>query len=292
MSYTKKEMAKLLTIFKKMDTKILKSFQTRFAYPPTNWGQVIYLWKNNLPITFYSWECPPRRIDYDKKYGRWVNFDVDIKKIVNGGRTDKYTEIPRIISKTNEEKWFIKNIINQNPNAKYIKLIADTNGLYLFPKSKIILGRSKINLLSEIFLNELRTKSKNLFGNLSPKFYLYTYFQNKYREKYEMYFNSILTSLTNKQNVIPIKSLEAWEDCMINHDGFDKENEIDEQRDVMNRIIASYCAEGMIFELLSKNNIIPNPVWINWEEKPETAVTTQILREKNSLQPLPIIYLN
>jgi len=37
-----------------------------------------------------------------------------------------------------KELWFIKEVVQKNSKASYIKIIADTNGLYLFVKTKMI----------------------------------------------------------------------------------------------------------------------------------------------------------
>jgi len=107
---------------------------------------------------------------------------------------------------------------------------------------------------------------------------------------YEMFFNFIYKSfLKDKSELVSSDILDAWKDCMINHIGMTKKDKI-EQLNVMKRVIASYAAEGMVFEILNRSKILPNPVWVNWEEIPNMAKTTNILRLRYGIEPMPIIY--
>lgn len=272
-----------------MNKTTLNKVKSEFTYPPQSWDTLVGLWKNDEPISFYSWECPPRQIKVDKKNGRWVNFDIDIKSIVEGKKLDEFTELPRLTSQWKKEKWFIETIVNQNPNATYTKIIADTNGIYLYTKSKEIMGEKKISFLSSKFKRYLESKSKELLGNSSPNLVLYTKFQGKFKREYEMFFDLISGSIEAGDGIAPKELLDYWMDRMINHIGL-AEKDKQERLDVLKRVIASYAAEGMVFELLNNSNILPNPVWVNWEEKPESAQTTELLRERYSLSPIPVIY--
>ena len=60
--------------------------------------------------------------------------------------------------------------------------------------------------------------------------------------------------------------------------------------DVLKRGIATYAAEGMLFEMFNKTKIIQNPIWINWEDEPDMAEASNILRVRYGLNKLPIIY--
>lgn len=272
-----------------MGIKQLNKIKEKFTYPPQNWERLEYLWKNNKPISFYSWECPPRQIKKDKKNGRWVNFDVDIKSVVEGKKLDKFTELPRLTSQWKKEKWFIETITSKNPNATYKKIIADTNGLYLYTKSKKILGEKKIKLLSNKFRDCLIVKSKELLINDCPKIVLYTDLQKKYRDEYEMFFKLVYDSFDKNKKLIPKRLFDYWMDRMINHIGLsDKDRK--EKLKIMKRVISSYAAEGILFELLSISGDFCNPVWVNWEEKPESTQTTELLRSRYGLDSIPVVY--
>src|SRR4030042_2257512 len=230
-----------------MDIEILNNIKSRFTYPPQNWDKLLSLWKNNKPISFYSWECPPRQINVDKENGRWVNFDIDITSVVEGKKLDRYTELPRITSQWKKEKWFIE-IVNKNPNCTYTKIIADTNALYIYQKSKEILGERKITYLSNKFKTHLERKSKKLLGPNTPKFMLYTSLQKKFKNEYDIFFDLVYENIAE---IIPKELLDYWMDRMIRHVGL-LDNDISERIDTQKRIVASYASEGVLFELLNK----------------------------------------
>lgn len=273
-----------------MTLSILAKLESRFTFKPEGWEEVALWWKNDFPISFYSWECPPRQIQTTKKYRRWVNFDIDLKSVVNGKKLDQFTELPRIITQPDKEKMFIESIININPKVTYTKIIADTNAPYLFVKSQKILGKERIRWLSREFKNLLEIKTTKLLGENKPNFSLYSSLQKGFKKDYEMFFQFIYKSFAgNNSPFVPREILIAWTECMVNHIGLTEEDK-KERLDILKRVIASYAAEGMVFQLLSIAKIMPNPVWVNWEEEPNLATTTQILRKRYGLKPVPIIY--
>ena len=273
-----------------MNTKNLEKIRKRFTYPPENLDKLINLWKEDKPISFYSWECPPRQVQEDEKNGRWANFDVDIEKVVQGKKLDKFTELPRLTFAWKKEKWFIENVIRKNPKASYTKLIADTNGLYLYIKSKKILGEKRIISLSKKFKKLIEGRSRELLGENSPKIILYTDLQNNFKNEYEEFFNLVYKSLEKKnQQLISQDLVNYWKERLIVHIGLDQKDR-SQKLDILKRVIASYASEGMVFSLLDQKGIMPNPVWVNWEEKPESVQTTEILRGRYGIACIPVIY--
>lgn len=275
-----------------MKIKALNKIKKFWTFPPENWEQVKFWWKNDLPISFYSWECPPRRVTEDKKFGKFVNFDIDIKKVVWGEKLDSYTEIPRINTRREEEKWFVENIILKSKNSTYIKFIADTNAIYLYPKSLKILGRPKIGKLLLEFKAELEKFSSLKINQKFPKFLLFTEIQKRFKKEYNDYFNLIMKSFTCSltSDFVPLKTLKYWESRIIKHVGLTPQMK-KERQDLLKRVIASYAAEGMVFYFASRTGRFPNPVWLNWEEKPISGKTTEILRKYFGLEPIPKVYL-
>lgn len=273
-----------------MTNKVIKTLLKNSTYKPDGLEAIKKAVNNNEPITFYSWECPPRQIVENGKLGRWVTFDVDIDSIVDGKMLDEFTEVPWITLETEKEKWFINKILPLYKKANYIKIIADTNAKYLFVKSYKILGGKKIRHLSYKFKISLEKKAKKLFGNKSPDFVLYTKLQKAFEKEYETYFNFVFNSFSGIKSDLVGKSInKAWYDCMFNHIGYSKGDKI-ELEEVMKRAIASYAAEGVLFEILDRAGTFPNPVWVNWEEKPSLARASNILRQRLGLNKLPIVY--
>ena len=275
-----------------MNIKIINQTKKMWTSPPENWEKVLSLWKNNQSITFYSWECPPRQVYSNRKYGKFVNFDIDIKAVVWGKKLDKYTEIPRINTRMKDEKWFIKNIVLKNPKTTYIKLIADTNAIYLFPKSLKILGKEKNTNLSYEFQRQLKLFSKLMIGKKFPRFTLFTKIQKKYLEEYETFFNLVYQSFNQNLSSSYVRKdiIDYWKIQLSEHIGL-TQRLTKEKMDLLKRIIASYAAEGMIFALASKEGVLPNPVWVNWEEPPPSGKNTEILRSRYGIEPIPKIYL-
>lgn len=275
-----------------MNIKILNKIKKLWTYPPENWERVLYWWKNDLPITFYSWECPPRQIKIDKDYGRFIDFDVDIEAVVSGKKLDQYTEIPRTNARLEDEKWFIKTIVLQNPKTKYLKLIADTNAYYLYPKSIKVLGEKKIAVLSRRFLNALKKFSCQNLDSKWPKFVLFTLVKRKYEDEYEIYFDLIYKSFDNNlsSKYVGQKIIDYWKARMTKHVGLEAKM-TKEKADLLKRVISSYAAEGMIFALAQSDKMMPNPVWVNWEEPPLSGNSTEILRKRIGLDSIPKIYL-
>jgi len=265
---------------------MISKLKSRFTYPSQNWEKVARLLKTNQKISFFSWECPPRQIVDDPAKGGWVNFDVDIKAIVDGKKIDAYTELPRLTAQVEKESWLIKTLNLPNPNFSYTKIVADTNGLYLYTKSRGILGSRKIKKLAREFAKTLTTKARLLYPTYTPKIVLFTSLMLPFKKKYESFFELVYKN----QNLVPKEIYSYWLDRMINHVGLNTNADKLDRLDLLKRVVASYAAEGMILSLLDQNKSFPNPVWINWEEKPESAITTEILRRRYGIPPLPVLY--
>jgi len=275
-----------------MDIKKLERLKNRFTYPPQNWDRIAELWENNEPISFYSWECPPRQIKNNRQYGKYVNFDINIKDVVNGTKLDLYTEIPRLTSLFTEEESFIKDVVLKCKNATYTKIVADTNGLYLYPRSGKILGKGKIQALSVDFKVALQDKVKELYPNLGfPRIILFTELMKEFKKEYKFFFDEVYRSFDSnlESKLVPNNLKDYWYKRMIMHIGLQK-GQSKERLDTLKRAVASYAAEGMIFALISSNKIFPNPVWVNWEEKPESVQSTEITRQRYGIGRLPVIY--
>ena len=258
----------------------------RFTYPPQNWDKIKRLLKTNQKISFFSWECPPRQIVNDPVRGKWVNFDINIKTVVDGNKIDAYTELPRLTTQVEKETWLIKTLGLPNPNFSYTKIVADTNGLYLYTKSRKILGSRKVKNLASEFARTLAAKAKLLYPSYVPKVILFTSLMSPFKKKYETFFELVYKNT----NLIPKEIYSYWSNRIINHIGLNTNADKSDRLDLLKRIIASYAAEGMVISLLDQNQSFPNPVWINWEEKPESAITTEILRSRYGISPLPVLY--
>ncbi len=269
-----------------MNQKTLNRIKNRLTYPAQNWEGFVELCNNKQKISFFSWECPPRQIATDPILGRWINFDIDIQTVVNGKKLDKFTELPRLTTQIENEKWFQNSIVASNSQFTYTKIVADTNGLYLFPKSSQILGKTKIKRLSEEFARLLMGRAVKIYGPTTPKVILFTSLMAPYKKEYQLFFDLIYTNI----KLVPRNIYLYWMNRLINHVGLDSKADKVERVEILKRVIASYAAEGMIFSALQQTSIFPNPVWVNWEEKPQSAQTTEILRSRYGISLLPVLY--
>ena len=105
-----------------------------------------------------------------------------------------------------------------------------------------------------------------------------------------MFFNLVLKSFkNNKSEFIPKSIWKHWEKRAKQHIGLSNQ-EKKEKNNAIKRTVASYCAEGMLLNLLDKSGKMPNPVWVNWEEPPENGITTEILRFRYGIEQIPILY--
>lgn len=284
----KKEVG-LSTIFK-MNANALSSVRNKFTDWPDNWERLFSWWKTDAPISFYSWECPPRQVQESPQYGRWVNFDLNLETIVKGNKLDQYTELPRLTTQPEQENWFIQTVVKKNNQATYTKIVADTNATYLFIKSGKILGEKKIAALSKKFRALLEKEANRLLGKNAPPIILFTALQKDFKAEYDLFFNLVCQSFQgNQSRFVPQPITRAWQKCLLDHIGLTKKDKA-EKSDVLGRIIASYAAEGMIFELISQTGILPNPVWVNWEEELNLAQTTDVLRKRYGLESMPKLY--
>jgi len=245
---------------------------------------------NRETVSFYDWECPPRQIKTERDGSKWVNFNIDLKSVVAGKKLDRYTELPKIVSKTKLIKEILKALDASRLKYKFYMLVADTNALYLYPDSVKKIGYDRVKKLSLHFQNLLQKKSNIFYGQNKIRVVLYTDLQGKFKEEYERSFGVINHDLNSKRNsIVPQNILKEWYKYLIGHVGLTKDLE-KQKEDLVKRVIASYAAEGIVFRLLDKSKVFPNPVWINLEEPFFSGATTELLRERQGISPFPKIY--
>lgn len=245
----------------------------------------------NKLITFYNWECPPRFLDYDSKKRIFVNYCVDMDKIFKGEKIDEFTEIPRVVEMKNREIKILKFLDKLGLNYRFSKIIADTNAWYITQKSVEILGKEKIQKSFNQFKEQIDKIIKECY-NKEIKTYFFTDLIKHTKKEYDFHVNEALNIL--KQNRKKIISDKIWKeelDYLGEHMGFNKSQK-NEQIQFAEKVIATYCSEGMIFDKLSKTNDFSNCVWLNIEEAFDSSIeTTNGLRIINGLERMPMIFL-
>ena len=246
-------------------------------------------------ITFYEWECPPRILDMDKKGKVFVNYCVDLDKVFRGKKLDKYSKIPRVMRNKKREENFLLLLRNLGLKFRFVRIIADTNAYYLTPVSLKILGKKKIKNkfleLKEKIKKEFRkndTIQKNVY--LSDV-YLFTDLINRYHKAYEETLNNSLRILeSSPANLISKKTWKELLKFTEKYMGFQKSQQ-KEMFDFTKRYVATYTAEGIIMELLSKTDKLSNCVWLNFAEADQYVIEiTNCMRKKMNLENLPMIF--
>lgn len=242
--------------------------------------------KKGEVISFFDWECPPRKLRKDKDGSTWFDFDLDLEKIVEGEKINKFTELPKLITKENETKAVLDLIGKEFGQKQLLKLIANTNWLYLYPDSLRRIGEARLREISERFENLLQKKANQLYGEGKIKLLNFTRLQERFKNGYDRAFDDVLG---NFEEIVPEEIKTQWETRLISHVGL-TEKQKRERKTLAKRVIASYAAEGVVFELLDKSGVLPNPVWISLDEPSFAGVTTEILRKRKGLPPLPKVF--
>lgn len=232
-------------------------------------------------ITFFNWECPPRFFD-----NGFVNYQVDLDKIFKGQKIDKYTELPRVVSQNEREIKILKFLNLLGINYRFVKVIADTNAYYLTPESLRKYGRKKI--VESFAKFKRRIEEKLISYPIKTKVYFFTKLLKSYEDLYSRSFERAYRLLQN--NKLVTKSILAKQFLRTKeHLGFKDRETI---KEFSLRTIATYAAEGMVFEKLSQTENFSNSVWLNIEEvNDRTIVISNSLRIKKGLRPLPMLFL-
>jgi hypothetical protein len=225
----------------------------------------------------FDWECPPRFID---KYGEkeFVSFDVDLKTIFKSKKIDEFTEIPRAISNKTMEIQNLEILARENKNIEFYKFIADTN-IELVKNKNVIADNNSIEKFYE-FKKLLENETKNypvktsiiLFSDFLKKKRLYLKYKNIYKTwlvkiNQDSSFKKLLNQQIRRTN----------EHMGIKNQIFAKQ--------IAAKTIASYAAEGAIFELLQARQ--ENYIWFNTSENDKRTIKiTNLARIKK----MPMIF--
>jgi hypothetical protein len=230
---------------------------------------------NGERITFFDWECQPRFIQTIDNQDI-VNYRVNFKNIFNKRKIDQYTELPRIIKNYEKEIKAIKKFKKMKLNFQFIKLIPDTNFSFITPESKKILSSQDATNIFQDFANQIKKISKNyptkinvlLFSSLLKK----SGMTLAYKKAYKKVMNTIDKSNFNNK-ILKLQIARTKKHMGIKNNNY--------AILVAKRTIATYAAEGLILEKLSKTKKFPNCIWLNFSEKNKrTIYITNYLRSE------------
>ena len=239
-------------------------------------------------LTFYDWECPPRFLDMTKNRKRFINYDVNFKAIFLGKKIDNYTELPRCVQ---DKKTEISNLLflrKLNIKFQYVKIIADTNVYLLTPDSLKILGTIKVQTIFNEFSKYLKQAVVNY--PVKTKAVLFTDLLKPYWQEYITFYQKALKTLQmNPEKLIPQKIYLEQLKRTKDHMGFENKKQI---ISFTNRTIATYAAEGMVFDLLTRTTPPNNWIWLNLRETDTRTISiSNCLRKQNNLGKLPMLFL-
>lgn len=273
---------------KKID-KIYNQIKAKSKRPIENESLVRFYLKKSLSgkkITFYDFECPPRFLDKKSQDKEFINYLVDLDNIFQNKKIDKFTEIPRIIKNQEQEKNILKFLISLGINFQFVKIIVDTNPKYITPESIKILGKKPIEEKLSEFKTKIREQTKNYPKPV--KIVLFSELIKPLQRQYENSFKKAL-KLLGANKLIPQSIWNQQLNRTQRHIGLKKQERIME---FSKRTVASYAAEGIVFELLSKTERFPNCIWLNTAEADKRTIEiTNCLRANKGISKLPMIFL-
>jgi len=243
--------------------------------------------EENIPMTFYNWECPPRYIDRDKSGNAFVNYRVDLTRIAKGEKLDYYTEIPRTIERADEEKKTLAYLADGRLNFRFVKVIADTNAFYITPESVAYVGKERITQAHQDFKQLIADKVSRY--PVPTQVCLCTELIKPFQATYDKAYEEALSLLdSDKNRLVTEQTYKAQLARTRDHVGLSERRQV---KIFTDRTIATYAAEGVAFDQLSQTNDFPNCVWLNIEEADQRTVDiTNSLRRNKGMGNLPMVF--
>lgn len=240
---------------------------------------------NKVLITFFDWECPPRTISRTGDGAQFVNYDIDLDKIFRGETIDRYTELPRAVSQQGDEIRALKYLIKSGLAFRFVKIIADTNAYYITPESVEIMGRERIEKVFNEF--QMRIKVKTKIYPVGVEVYRCTELLKPFAKMYDEAFQEAMLMLTARSDELVAPAvIEQQIERIGEHMGIEDRQRAEE---IARRVIATYGAEGIVFEPLSKTKALSNCIWMNLREtNARTISMTNCLRKARGQEPLPM----
>ncbi|MDO8482805.1 MAG: hypothetical protein Q7S86_03235 [bacterium] len=237
------------------------------------------------PVTFFNWECPPRRIgSTDGKF--FIDYNVDLGKIFQGKKTDEYTELPRVVERSEEEIEMLSFMRSLGFTFRFVKIVADTNAFYITPESLSVSGRRTLRNKFREFKNFI--KNETLVYPVKTEAVLFTDLIRQFVGVYEkIYKKSYRLLNVEPTSLLPLAIFREQLTRTEKHIGIKNGKWV---RDFSIRTIATYAAEGVVFEKLSKTVGFSNCIWLNNHEiDKRTVEVTNCYRRKIGIGDLPMV---
>lgn len=243
-------------------------------------------------ITFFNWECPPRKLSFDFNGKMIMDYDVDYNRIFRNDKVDMFSEIPRVIAESRRENKQLAFLAKMGIKLRFVKIIADTNACYLTPES---VNSPRKKAAAEKKFTDFKkriTEVVNKDYQAPTGVYFFSELMEPFKDEYEKCFNEI--NNLSSSDIMSLVSPTIWKeelDRLKDHVGFPREQR-KELESFARRVLASYGAEGIVFSLLADTKRFSNCVWLNNEEAEDSAIAiTNCLRVKNNKEKMPMIFL-
>jgi hypothetical protein len=269
-------------------TQIIKELQKRSKLPLENPGAIEDALKKAAPITFFNWECPPRKMSKTGNGTEYVDYDIDLPKIFRGEMIDDFTELPRVVELAEQETRTLAWLQSLGIQVRFVKLIADTNAFYLTPESLSITGKMVVEKRFEEFKKLIAERLRAYPAG--SKVYRFTELISDYQALYDQTYAKALSLLQNKPGkLVPLTTVQAQIERTKHHMGMTDQARI---KDFALKTIASYAAEGIMFTQLTNANL-GNCVWLNNHEVDQRTITiTNCYRKLIGEDNLPMVFLS
>lgn len=238
---------------------------------------------NGDQISFYTWECMPRKTVIDPGKPIFYDFDVNIQEAV------KKSKLIQLIQK---EKTFLSLLDKYKVTYKFYIFTADTNPAIMYPESGLKVSPRKLENLSVNFQTQLQESGNKIFGPGKVQVLRFSKLLKQFKSTYLETFNSVYWDLSKNlyQNPWTNSSLPTQ---VISHltthinVPLSQKGELEERA---RRYLASYAAEGLIISKLDSSGLFPNLVWVNNESIGPSSQATELARKKQDLPSIPTIY--
>jgi hypothetical protein len=267
---------------------IMQSLNERSIMPMQNRAAIERMIAADQPITFYNWECPPRFLDKTSEGQEFVNYDINLDKIFRGEALDSFTEIPRVVAERDDEIATLQWLNGLGVSYRFVKIIADTNAVYLTPESLAILGEGRVRQKFREFASRIQERLVDYPAKTDVR--LFTDLIRPYQSLYDQSYQAARQMLgQNSSRLVDASVIKQQIERTLRHMGM---RNSDSTRQFALNTIASYAAEGVVLDRLAEA-ILPNCVWLNNHEIDErTVAITNCLRVKRGIGPLPMVFVS
>ncbi|MBU4466941.1 hypothetical protein KKF47_02670 [Patescibacteria group bacterium] len=191
-----------------------------------------------------------------------------------------------MVDTEDETKTFLKMARECGISFRYLKILADDNPHRLYPRTLEIQGEKRIEEIFLEFFIWYQDKLDSLFGK-GIEVVSWRELSAPYRELYEGIFNRPFDDISS---MLPKDIVEEEQRILAEHCGFQKDWQL-QIKDFTERVIRSYAAEGVVFDALERDWVIPNQILLCDESTRVFPAQIEAGRRLKGLDRLPKIFV-